>query len=64
MARVYRKKTDWMGNRFRDLTLDVCAHKAVRTKDRKADLNGIWQTLDEADWDIRPHSRNFPNLPR
>jgi hypothetical protein len=32
------------------------AYKAPRTKDGKADLNGIWQAINEANWDIRPHS--------
>jgi hypothetical protein len=32
------------------------AYKAPRTKDGKVDLNGIWQALNEANWDIRPHS--------
>jgi hypothetical protein len=32
------------------------AYKAARTKDGHADLNGIWQALNEANWDIRPHS--------
>src|SRR5580693_1952487 len=34
----------------------AAAYKAPRTKDGKADLNGIWQVLNEANWDIRPHS--------
>ena len=32
------------------------AYKAPRTKDGKADLNGIWQVLNEANWDVRPHA--------
>lgn len=32
------------------------AYRAARTKDGKADLNGIWQALNEANWDIRPHA--------
>ena len=31
------------------------AYKAPKTKDGKADLNGIWQAMNEANWDIRPH---------
>src|SRR5580693_5999471 len=34
----------------------AATYKAPRTKDGKADLNGIWQVLNEANWDIRPHS--------
>ena len=32
------------------------AYKAPKTKDGKADLNGIWQAINEANWDIRPHA--------
>jgi len=32
------------------------AYKAPKTKDGKADLNGIWQAMNEANWDIRPHA--------
>ncbi|HEY2844611.1 MAG TPA: hypothetical protein VGJ09_13215 [Bryobacteraceae bacterium] len=32
------------------------AYKAPKTKDGKADLNGIWQSINEANWDIRPHA--------
>ncbi len=32
------------------------AFKAPKTKDGKANLNGIWQANNEANWDIRPHS--------
>jgi hypothetical protein len=31
------------------------AYKAPRTVDGKADLNGIWQALNTANWDIREH---------
>src|SRR5690606_2847858 len=27
-----------------------------RTPDGKPDLNGIWQALEPANWDIRPHA--------
>jgi hypothetical protein len=32
------------------------AYKPARTADGKADLNGIWQALNTADWDIQAHS--------
>src|SRR6185503_4281080 len=32
------------------------AYKAPRTKDGKPNLNGIWQAMNEANWDIRPHA--------
>ena len=32
------------------------AYKAPRTKDGKPNLNGIWQSFGEANWDIRPHA--------
>ena len=32
------------------------AYKAPRTADGKADLNGIWQTLNTANWDIQEHA--------
>ena len=32
------------------------AYRAPRTADGKANLNGIWQALNEADWDIEGHS--------
>jgi len=31
------------------------AYKAPRTADGKADLNGIWQALNTANWDIQEH---------
>jgi hypothetical protein len=31
-------------------------YRAVRTADGKANLNGIWQALNEAEWDIEGHS--------
>jgi hypothetical protein len=31
------------------------AYKAPRTKDGKADLNGIWQAMSTANWDLRAH---------
>jgi hypothetical protein len=32
------------------------AYRAPRTADGKPNLNGIWQALDEANWDIEGHS--------
>jgi hypothetical protein len=32
------------------------AYRAPRTKDGKPDLNGIWQAMNGANWDIAPHS--------
>ena len=32
------------------------AYKALKTKDGKPNLNGIWQANNEANWDIRPHA--------
>jgi hypothetical protein len=32
------------------------AYKAPRTKDGKADLNGIWEAMTTADWDLRAHA--------
>jgi hypothetical protein len=35
------------------------AYRAPRTKDGKPDLNGIWQAVNTANWDIEPHSAGF-----
>ncbi len=32
------------------------AYRAPRTKDGKPNLNGIWQAVNEANWDIEGHS--------
>lgn len=40
------------------------AYKAPRTKDGKPDLNGIYQALNEANWNIEPHSSGFPVEPK
>jgi hypothetical protein len=32
------------------------AYRAPRTADGKPDLNGIWQALNTANWDIEPHA--------
>jgi hypothetical protein len=31
-------------------------YRAPRTKDGKPDLNGIWQAVNEANWNLEPHS--------
>src|SRR6059058_2897527 len=35
------------------------AYRAPRTADGRANLNGIWQALNEANWDLLPHAANF-----
>src|SRR5580698_10318265 len=32
------------------------AYKGPRTKDGKADLNGIWEAMNTANWDLRAHA--------
>jgi hypothetical protein len=32
------------------------AYRAPRTADGKPNLNGIWQAMNSANWDIRPHA--------
>src|SRR5207247_3068778 len=32
------------------------AYRAPRTGDGKPNLNGIWQALNEANWDLEPHA--------
>ena len=32
------------------------AYKAQRTADGKPDLNGIWQALNTANWDVQEHA--------
>ena len=32
------------------------AYKAPRTADGKPNLNGIWQAMNEANWDIQAHA--------
>jgi hypothetical protein len=38
------------------LPLAAQTYRAPRTADGKPDLNGIWQALNTADWDIQAHS--------
>src|SRR5262245_60290618 len=40
------------------------AYRAPRTKDGKPNLNGIWQAINTANWDIQAHSAapGPPNL--
>lgn len=35
------------------------AYRAPRTADGKPNLNGIWQALNEADWDVEAHAAGF-----
>jgi hypothetical protein len=37
-------------------------YKAPRTPDGKPDLNGIWQTMNEANWDIEAHAAGPGNI--
>jgi hypothetical protein len=39
------------------------AYRAPRTSDGKPNLNGIWQALNEANWDIEPHNSDFGTVP-
>ena len=32
------------------------AYKAPRTKDGKANLNGVWEAMNTANWDLRAHA--------
>src|SRR5215472_18414095 len=38
------------------ITSGAEAYKAPRTADGKANLNGIWQALNTANWDIQEHA--------
>jgi hypothetical protein len=38
------------------------AYKAPRTADGKPDLNGIWQTMNTANWDIQGHAAQASQL--
>ena len=39
------------------------AYRAPRTADGKPNLNGIWQALTEANWDIEPHNAGYGTVP-
>ena len=34
-------------------------YRAPRTADGRPNLNGVWQALNEANWDLLPHAANF-----
>jgi hypothetical protein len=36
------------------------AYRAPRTPDGKPNLQGIWQSMNEANWNIEPHPADFP----
>jgi hypothetical protein len=38
------------------------AYRAPRTPDGKPNLNGIWQSMNEANWNIEAHSADFPRM--
>jgi hypothetical protein len=38
------------------------AYRAPRTADGRPNLNGIWQVINEANWDIEAHSANFSRV--
>src|SRR2546430_2268046 len=39
------------------------AYRAPRTAEGKPNLNGIWQALNGANWDIEPHGSDFGTVP-
>jgi hypothetical protein len=38
-------------------------YRAPRTGDNRPSLNGIWQALNEANWNIEPHAADFGTVP-
>jgi hypothetical protein len=45
------------------LAQNTAPYRAPRTADGKPNLNGIWQTFSDANWDIEPHAAAPPALP-
>jgi len=39
------------------------AYRAPRTGDNRPNLNGIWQALNEGNWNIEPHAADFGTIP-
>jgi hypothetical protein len=46
----------WFAAQSAPAQAPAAPYKAPRTKDGKADINGIWQANNEANWDLRPHA--------
>src|SRR5438045_3510601 len=44
------------GARGAQPSVQAPAYRAQRTKDGKPNLNGVWQAVNEANWDIEGHS--------
>src|SRR5436309_8688072 len=38
-------------------------YRAPRTGDNRPNLNGIWQAINEANWNIEPHAADFGTVP-
>jgi len=45
-------------------TAQTSAYTAPRTTEGRPDLNGIWQVLNTANWDIQGHAAGAEPLPR
>ena len=43
-------------------TAPAAGYRAPRTADGKPNLSGIWQSMNEANWNIEAHSADFPRL--
>jgi hypothetical protein len=43
-------------------TAQTAAYKGSRTADGKPDLNGIWQAMNTADWDLSAHASQGPHI--
>lgn len=41
----------------------TAAYRAPRTGDNRPNLNGIWQALNEGNWNIEPHAADFGTAP-